>query len=107
MKSTVEKRESKTPLIERLRIKKGNRPKMYFRFMMIISIAVLILSLLLGVKELELVAILLSSVWFIYAIVIFITTFLFSPGLRIKVTRTDGIFMVKYELSDKVRKRDH
>jgi hypothetical protein len=44
----------------------------------------IILPLALGVKDLTLIAICFSSVWFVYAVLLLITTFLMKPGLKIR-----------------------
>ena len=79
--------------------------KRYLALTLIISILVgIILPLALGVKDLTLVAICFSSVWFIYAVLLLITTFLIKPGLRIKASRQNGISVVRYELRDAEKK---
>ncbi len=63
------------------------KQKTHLRLTLIISILFgIILPLVLGVKDLTLIAICFSSVWFIYAISLLISTFLIKPGLRIKVS---------------------
>jgi hypothetical protein len=60
--------------------------KKYLILTLVISILVgIILPLFLGVKDLTLIAISSCSVWFVYAVLMFITTFLIEPGLKIRV----------------------
>ena len=76
--------------------------KKYFVLTLVISILVgIILPLALGVKDPALIAITFSSVWFFYAVVMLITTFLIKPGLRINVSRLKGVTVVRYELTKK------
>jgi len=78
--------------------------KKYLVLTLVISILVgIILPLALGVKDPTLIAITFSLVWFIYAVLLLITTFLIKPGLRIKVSRQKGVAMVRYELLDSKR----
>ena len=73
----------------------------YFPLTLVISILVgILLPLALGVKNLTLLAIFFSSVWFIYAVLVFICTFMVKPGLRIKVSREKGVKVVRYELRE-------
>ncbi len=59
--------------------------KKYLTLTLVISILVeIILSLALGVKDLPLIAISFCSVWFVYAVILLIVTFLVKPGLKIK-----------------------
>ncbi len=60
----------------------------------------IVLALTLGVKNLTLIAIYFSSVWFIYAVLLLISTFLIKPNLRIRVSRPKGVAVVRYELLD-------
>jgi len=61
----------------------------------------IILPLALRVRDLALIAICFSSVWFIYAVLLLITTFLIKPGLRIRASRQKGVTVVRYELRGK------
>jgi hypothetical protein len=61
----------------------------------------IILPLAFGVKDLTLIAISFCSVWFIYAFLLLITTFLIKPGLRIKASGLKGVTVVRYELTKK------
>jgi hypothetical protein len=60
-----------------------------------------ILPLALGIKDLTVIAISFTFVWFIYAVLLLITTFLIKLGLGIKVSRKDGATVVRYELTGK------
>jgi len=73
--------------------------------LLISSLFGIILPLFLGVKDLTLIAICFSSVWFIYAVLLLITTFLIKPGLRIKATRQNGISVLRYELVNAGKKK--
>jgi len=76
--------------------------KKYLVLTLVISVLVgIILPLTLGVKDPTLIAITFSSVWFSYAVVMLITTFLIKPGLRIKASRQNGVTVVRYELPKK------
>ena len=71
----------------------------YFLITLVISVlAGIILPLTLGVKDLTLIAITFSLVWFFYAILLLITTFLIKPGLKIKASCQNGVTVVRYEL---------
>jgi uncharacterized membrane protein len=72
--------------------------KKYLILTLVISVlAGIILPLTLGVKDLTLIAITFSLVWFFYALLLLITTFLIKPGLKIKASRQNGVTVVKYE----------
>jgi hypothetical protein len=59
--------------------------KKYLLLTLKVSILVgILLPFVLGVKDLTLIAICFSSVWFIYAVLLLITTFLIKPGLKIR-----------------------
>ena len=76
--------------------------KKYLILTAVISILIgIILPLALGVKDLTLIAICFSLVWFIYAVLLLITTFLIKRGLRINVSRQNGVSVVRYELKRK------
>jgi hypothetical protein len=80
--------------------------KKYLVITLVISILVgIILPLALGVKDLTLIAISFCSVWFIYAAIVLIVTFLMKLGLEIKVYRKDGVTVVRYELQNSKRER--
>ena len=80
--------------------------KKYLILTAVISILVgIILPLALGVKDLTLIAICFSSVWFVYAVLLLITTFLIKPGLKIKASRKDGVTVVRYELLNTGKKK--
>ena len=73
--------------------------KKYLILTAVISILIgIILPLALGVKAPTLIAITFTLVWFIYAVLLLVTTFLIKPGLRIKVSGQNGVTVVKYEL---------
>ena len=79
--------------------------KKYLIMTLVISILLgIILPLALGVKDPTLVAISFCSIWFVYAVLLLITTFLMKPGLRIKASRQNGISVVRYELRDAEKK---
>jgi uncharacterized membrane protein len=67
--------------------------KRYLILTLVISILVgIILPLALGVRDPTLIAICFSSVWFLYAVLVLITTFLIKPGLRIKFGMQSRIY---------------
>jgi hypothetical protein len=73
--------------------------KTYLRFTIILSILLgIILPFALGGKDPTLIAIFLSSFWFVYAALLFIITFLIKPGLKIRASRQNGVTVVRYEL---------
>jgi uncharacterized RDD family membrane protein YckC len=66
---------------------------------LVISILVGIISpLVLRIRDLTLIAICFSSVWFIYAGLLLITPFLIKPGLRINASRKNEVTIARYEL---------
>jgi hypothetical protein len=80
--------------------------KKYLTLTLVISIlAGIILSLALGVKDLTLIAISFYSVWFVYAVILLIVTFLVKPGLKIKAYNRNGAKVVTYELNNSTRKK--
>ena len=58
----------------------------------------IVLPLVLGVKDLTLIATIFSVVWALYSIILLVTVFLIRPGLKIKASRKNGITVVRYEL---------
>ena len=79
--------------------------KKYLVLILIISILVgIILTLVLRIRDLTLIVICFSSVWFIYAVLLLITTFLIKPGLKIKASCQNGVTIVRYELPDAGKK---
>jgi hypothetical protein len=79
--------------------------KKYLALTLVISILVgIILPLALGVKDPTLIAITFSLVWFLYAVLLFITTFLIKP-LKIKASRQNGVTVVRYELLNAEKKK--
>jgi len=66
-------------------------------------LAGILFPFVLGVKELTLIPICFSSVWFIYVVLLLIPTFLIKPNLRIRLRRQEGAIMVRYELQDSKR----
>jgi len=81
--------------------------KKYLVLTLVISILVgIIMPLGLGVKDLTLIAITFSSVWFLYGALLLITTFLVKPRLKIKASRKNGVTIVKYELSNAGRRNE-
>ncbi len=80
--------------------------KTYFRLTLVISLLFgIILPLIVGVKNPTLLAIFFSSIWFIYAVTGFISTFLVRPGLKIKIFRHKNPIIVRFELSDPKRNK--
>ena len=78
----------------------------YFALTLITSILVgITLPLALGVKDLTLIAICFSSLWFIYAVILLILTFLVKLGLKIKASRQNGVTVVRYELLNVGKKK--
>jgi hypothetical protein len=76
-------------------------PKTYFRFTLIISILFgIVLPLAFGVKDVRLFAFFFTFIWLIYAIGLFVLTFLVRPGLRIKVVQRKKPTIIKFELRD-------
>ena len=81
------------------------RQKTYFRFTLVISILVgILLPLALGVKDATLIVITFCAFWFIYAVLLLVTTFLFRPSLRINVSRQNGVSVARYELRNRETK---
>ena len=75
------------------------KQKEYFKFTPFVSVLFgIILPLAIGIKDLLLLGYLFASVWFIYALVRFITVFLISPALRIKEARRNGMTTVTLKL---------
>jgi len=57
--------------------------KKYLVLTLVISVlAGIVLPLALGLKDLTLIAIVFSLVWFFYTVLLLITTFLIKPGLK-------------------------
>ncbi len=80
--------------------------KTHFRLALIISILFgIVLPLVLGVKDVRLFAVFFTFIWLIYAIGLFVLTFLVRPGLRIKVVQRKNPTIIKYELRDPNRNR--
>jgi len=80
--------------------------KIYFTLTLIASALFgIVLPLALGIKDPTLIAITFSSVWFIYAMIMFITVFLIKPGLRIRVIQRKNPTIVRYDLIDSGKKR--
>ena len=68
------------------------KQKYYLRFTLVISILLgIVLPLALGVRDLTLVAITFSSVWFIYVVVLFVITFRVTGRKTLKKPLKDGI----------------
>ena len=75
--------------------------KTYLRLTVIMSVLFgIILPLVLGIKNLTLIAITFSSVWFIYIVILMIMVFLVKPGLKIKVIHHKNPTIVRFELQD-------
>jgi len=80
--------------------------KKYLTLTLVISILVgIILPLALGAKDLTLIAISFCSVWFVYAVILLIVTFLVKPGLKIKAYNRNRAKVVTYELNNSTRKK--
>ena len=74
-------------------------PKRLFVITVVTSILFgIILPLALDIKNTELIAVIFSAFWSIYAVLLLVTLFLVKSGLRIKVSRQNGVTMVRYEL---------
>jgi hypothetical protein len=58
------------------------------------------LPLALGVRNITLIAITFTLVWFIYAMIMFIIVFLIKPGLRIRVIQRKNPTIVRYDIID-------
>ena len=61
----------------------------------------ILLPIALGVRDLEVMAAIFSVFLGIYAVLVIVTTFLIKPGLRIKVSRQNGVTVVRYELQNR------
>ena len=57
-----------------------------------------VLPLILGVRDSELIAIIIAIFVGIYPILVLVTTFLTRPGLRIRTNRQNGVAIVRYDL---------
>ena len=80
--------------------------KFYFTLTLIASVLFgIVLPLALRIKDPTLIAISFSSVWFIYAMIIFITVFLIKPGFRIRVIQRKNPTIVRYDILDSGKKR--
>jgi hypothetical protein len=78
--------------------------KFYLKITVLVSIFLgIILPLTMGVKDPTLIAITFTSVWFIYAVLMFVTVFLIKPGLKIKILQRKNPTIVRYELRDAKR----
>jgi hypothetical protein len=81
------------------------KQKYYLRFTLVISILLGILfPLALGVKDLTLIAIIFTSVWFIYSVIMFVIVFFVKPGLEIRAMRYKNPTIVRFGLIDSQRK---
>ena len=77
------------------------KQKTYIRLTLVISILFgIILPLALGVKDLYSIALIFTLIWFVYAVLMFVVTFLIKPGIKIKASRQNGVSVVKFELQD-------
>ena len=77
------------------------KPKDYFRLTLVISVLFgIILPLAMGIRDLYSIALIFTLIWFVYVVLIFVVTFLIKPGLKIKVSRQNGVSVVKFELQD-------
>jgi hypothetical protein len=76
-------------------------PKRLFVITMATSILFgILLPLAFGIKDTKLIAIILSGFRFVYAVLMLVMTFLLRPNLRIKVSRQNGVSIVRYELKN-------
>jgi hypothetical protein len=81
-------------------------PKTYFRLALTILILFgIVLPFAFGVKDVRLFAFFFTFVWLVYAIALFVLTFLVRPGLRIKVVQRKNPTIIKYELRDSNQER--
>jgi len=79
----------------------------YFKLTLKIPILVgIILALALGVKDPALIVITLSSVWFFYAVLMLVTTFLIKLNLETTGGPKNGETMIKYELLNAGKKNE-
>ena len=53
-----------------------------------------------GVKDLYSIALIFTLIWFVYAVQISVVTFLIKPGLKIKISRQNGVSVLKFELQN-------
>jgi uncharacterized membrane protein len=75
------------------------KQKVYIGLILLLSVLVgIILPLAIGIKDPLLIVYIFTSVWFIYALVIFVTVFLIRPGLKINPNRRNGVTVVRFEL---------
>jgi hypothetical protein len=75
------------------------RQRTYLALALVISILVgIILPLALGVKDPTLLAIFFSFIWFVYAALILVNTFLGKGWLKIKVIHRKDPTVVRFEL---------
>jgi hypothetical protein len=82
------------------------RQRNFIGFTLLISILLGILfPLVLGVKDPTMIAITFSMVWFLYALIIFVTVFLIKPGLKIKVLHRKNPAIVRFDLTDSGEER--
>ena len=58
----------------------------------------IVLPLVLGVKDLMLIAAIFSVVWALYSIILLVTVLLIKPGLKINASRKNGVTILRYEL---------
>lgn len=80
--------------------------KIYFTLTLIASALFgIVLPLALGIKDLTMIATVFSSIWFIYAMIMYIIVFLIKPGLRIRVIQRKNPAIVRYDLTDPAKKR--
>ena len=68
------------------------KQKYYFRFTFVISILLgILLPLALGLKDPTLIVIFFSLIWFIYAVIFFVNTFLITGRRNLKKRLKEGI----------------
>ena len=75
------------------------RQKTYLRLTLVLSILLaIILPFVLGVRDPTLIAIFFSFIWFVYAALILVNTFLGKGWLKIKVIHRKDPTVVRFEL---------
>jgi len=80
--------------------------KLCFIITLIASVLLgIFLPLALGIKDVTLIAITFSSVWFFYAMILFIYVFLIDPGIKIRVIQRKNPTIVRYEILDSGKKQ--
>ncbi len=82
------------------------KQRSYFIPALLISILFgIALPLIMGLKDFRLIASLFTLVWLIYAVGLFVHTFLVRPVLTIKVVQRKNPTIVKYEFRDSSKEK--